>query len=119
MIETKNPKIRTLCGAVIEVIQQRGSSTATSSSINQTIPGVEENQETSLVQREHQFVEIQPTFIINEVYQGRQLKNHYIHGDCDLKFTAAIDLVITEGIIRIEIVFENAGGGLMGIVDAS
>ncbi|KAA6403934.1 MAG: hypothetical protein EZS28_000547 [Streblomastix strix] len=65
--------------------------------------------------------QITPIFIIKESYQGKQVENKFIHSDEDQLCTITIDPIISEGIVRIEIILENTGGigYSMGIADTS
>ncbi|KAA6379754.1 MAG: hypothetical protein EZS28_024718 [Streblomastix strix] len=66
-------------------------------------------------------IQISPGFIIKQAWQGRSDGNKFIHSDKDDWCTIAIDPIIREGIVRIEVVFENCGGWnrIIGIADAS
>ncbi|KAA6363937.1 MAG: hypothetical protein EZS28_040536, partial [Streblomastix strix] len=70
----------------------------------------------------HQYsVQITPIFVIKESYQGKQVENKFIHSDEAQFCTIAIDPIISEGIVRIEIILGNTRGigYAMGIADAS
>ncbi|KAA6396900.1 MAG: hypothetical protein EZS28_007574 [Streblomastix strix] len=64
---------------------------------------------------------ISPTFIIREASQGHLEKNKFIHSNINENCTIALDPIIKEDIIRIEVIFEKPGGYLksIGIADAS
>ncbi|KAA6396178.1 MAG: hypothetical protein EZS28_008291 [Streblomastix strix] len=65
-------------------------------------------------------MQITPVFIIKEPSQGIAEKNKFIHQNKDGPCTVAIDPIIREGIVRIEIVFEKTGGWrTIGVADAS
>ncbi|KAA6392188.1 MAG: hypothetical protein EZS28_012284 [Streblomastix strix] len=66
-------------------------------------------------------IQISPSFIIKEQSQGRQQGMQFIHSDGEDYCTIAIDPIIREGMIRIEIIFDNNGGRIsgVGIADAS
>ncbi|KAA6393186.1 MAG: hypothetical protein EZS28_011285 [Streblomastix strix] len=66
-------------------------------------------------------IQISPGFIIKEAWQGRSDGNKFFHSDKDDWCTIAIDPIISEGIMRIEVVFENCGLyiGIIGIADTS
>ncbi|KAA6364664.1 MAG: hypothetical protein EZS28_039809 [Streblomastix strix] len=65
-------------------------------------------------------IQITPAFIIKEAWQGRSNGNKFIHSDEYGQCVIAIDPIIKEGIVRIEIVFENNGvWRSMGIAEAS
>ncbi|KAA6384733.1 MAG: hypothetical protein EZS28_019742 [Streblomastix strix] len=66
-------------------------------------------------------IQLTPIFIIQEQKQGTAEGNKFIHSDQDRYCTIAIDPVITEGIVKLEVVFENTGGWSIriGIADAS
>ncbi|KAA6372462.1 MAG: hypothetical protein EZS28_032012 [Streblomastix strix] len=66
--------------------------------------------------------QITPAFVIKEERQGRAEGNQFLHSDENQYCTIAIDPVIKEGIVRIEIVFENTIGRwhrIIGIADES
>ncbi|KAA6373586.1 MAG: hypothetical protein EZS28_030888 [Streblomastix strix] len=66
--------------------------------------------------------QISPGFIIKEAQQGRSDGNKFIHSDKDDWCTISIDPIISEGIVRIEVMNENTGGWntrSIGIADAS
>ncbi|KAA6353943.1 MAG: hypothetical protein EZS28_050530, partial [Streblomastix strix] len=65
--------------------------------------------------------QIPPGFIIKESWQGRSDGNKFFHSDKNVCCTIAIDPVISEGIVRIEVVFENTEGysRSIGYADAS
>ncbi|KAA6399484.1 MAG: hypothetical protein EZS28_004989 [Streblomastix strix] len=65
---------------------------------------------------------IAPFFILPKKVAGKTDKNKFVHTDDNEKYcTIAIDPVITEGVVRLEVVYEkNAGyGQSIGIADAS
>ncbi|KAA6388351.1 MAG: hypothetical protein EZS28_016123 [Streblomastix strix] len=67
-------------------------------------------------------IQISPGFIIKEAWQGRSDGNKFFHSDKDDWCTIAIEPIISEGIVRIEVVFENTGGWSrtgIGFADAS
>ncbi|KAA6377704.1 MAG: hypothetical protein EZS28_026769 [Streblomastix strix] len=66
-------------------------------------------------------IEIRPIFIIKEQKQGRSDQNKFIHSDNDDFCTIAMNPVIREGIVKIEVIFENTDGWsrMIGIADAS
>ncbi|KAA6371888.1 MAG: hypothetical protein EZS28_032585 [Streblomastix strix] len=66
-------------------------------------------------------IQITPIFIIKESRQGIAEGNQFIHSDKNESCTIAIDPIISEGIVKIEIVLENNGGYVrsMGIAEAS
>ncbi|KAA6372670.1 MAG: hypothetical protein EZS28_031804, partial [Streblomastix strix] len=66
-------------------------------------------------------IQITPEFVIKEAWQGRSDGNKFIHQDQDDCCTIAIDPIITEGIARIEVMFENTLGWdrSIGFADAS
>ncbi|KAA6393530.1 MAG: hypothetical protein EZS28_010943 [Streblomastix strix] len=66
-------------------------------------------------------IEIRPIFIIKEQKQGRSNQNKFIHSDKLDDCTIAIDPVMLEGIVRIEVLFENTDwwDKIIGIADAS
>ncbi|KAA6371899.1 MAG: hypothetical protein EZS28_032573 [Streblomastix strix] len=55
-------------------------------------------------------IQITPAFIIKEASQGISEKNKFIHQDMLNPCTIAFDPVVSEGIVRFEVVFENTGG---------
>ncbi|KAA6370323.1 MAG: hypothetical protein EZS28_034149 [Streblomastix strix] len=65
--------------------------------------------------------EIRPIFIINEDWQGRSDQNKFIHSDQDGFCTIAMNPVIREGIVKIQVIFENSTyhNRMIGIADAS
>ncbi|KAA6388493.1 MAG: hypothetical protein EZS28_015981 [Streblomastix strix] len=66
-------------------------------------------------------IEITPIFLIKEAWQGRSDGNKFFHSDEYVNCTIAINPIISEGIVRIEVLFENCGGWSrsIGIADAS
>ncbi|KAA6364575.1 MAG: hypothetical protein EZS28_039897 [Streblomastix strix] len=66
-------------------------------------------------------IEIRPIFIIKEQKQGRSDQNKFIHSDEDDYCTIAIDPVIRQGIVKIQIKFDNNVGfdKIIGIANAS
>ncbi|KAA6377919.1 MAG: hypothetical protein EZS28_026554 [Streblomastix strix] len=66
-------------------------------------------------------IQIIPIFIIKESRQGIAEGNKFIHSDKNDHCTIAIDPIISDGIVRIEIILGNNGGYVrsMGIADAS
>ncbi|KAA6376274.1 MAG: hypothetical protein EZS28_028199 [Streblomastix strix] len=65
-------------------------------------------------------IQISPGFIIKEAWQGRSDRNKFFHSDKDDLCTIAIEPIISEGIVRIEVVFENSGVYRnIGFADAS
>ncbi|KAA6365641.1 MAG: hypothetical protein EZS28_038832, partial [Streblomastix strix] len=66
-------------------------------------------------------IQISPGFIIKEAWQGSSDGNKFIHSDQDQMCAIAIEPVISEGIVRIEVMFENCGGWsrIIGFADAS
>ncbi|KAA6367137.1 MAG: hypothetical protein EZS28_037336 [Streblomastix strix] len=66
-------------------------------------------------------IQITPAFIIKEESQGRLQGMQFIHSDQYAETTIAIDPIITEGISRVEIVFQDTRGYCfsLGIADAS
>ncbi|KAA6375795.1 MAG: hypothetical protein EZS28_028678 [Streblomastix strix] len=66
-------------------------------------------------------IQISPGFIIKEAWQGRSDGNKFIHSDKYHCCTIAFDPVIREGIVRIEVMFENTGVYTIsiGFADAS
>ncbi|KAA6383601.1 MAG: hypothetical protein EZS28_020871 [Streblomastix strix] len=66
-------------------------------------------------------IQITPIFIIKEAWQGRSDGNKFFHLDKNDWCTIAIDPIINEGIVRIEVLFENTGGysRSIGFADAS
>ncbi|KAA6372398.1 MAG: hypothetical protein EZS28_032075, partial [Streblomastix strix] len=99
----------------------KSSNANSSSSRNQPIPVDKATQEAIIVRRETQIVQISPIFIIKKESQGKQQGNKFIHSDKNDWCTIAIDPVVSEGIVRFEVVFKNSGGFLIsfGIADAS
>ncbi|KAA6393189.1 MAG: hypothetical protein EZS28_011288, partial [Streblomastix strix] len=64
--------------------------------------------------------QIPPGFIIKEAWQGRSDGNKFFHSDKNVCCTIAFDPIISEGIVRIEVVFENTEGWCsIGFADAS
>ncbi|KAA6396312.1 MAG: hypothetical protein EZS28_008161 [Streblomastix strix] len=64
--------------------------------------------------------QIAPVFLIKEAWQGSSDGNKFIHSDEDNYCTIAIDPIIKEGIVRIEVIFKNTGScRCIGIADAS
>ncbi|KAA6376818.1 MAG: hypothetical protein EZS28_027654, partial [Streblomastix strix] len=64
--------------------------------------------------------QIIPIFIIKDECQGYAVENKFIHSDKNERFAIAIDPIISEGIVKIEIIFGNSGGyQSIGIADAS
>ncbi|KAA6387284.1 MAG: hypothetical protein EZS28_017191 [Streblomastix strix] len=55
-------------------------------------------------------IQITPIFIIKEAWQGRSDGNKFIHSDRNDWCSIAIDPIISEGIVRIEVMFEKSGG---------
>ncbi|KAA6372379.1 MAG: hypothetical protein EZS28_032094 [Streblomastix strix] len=55
-------------------------------------------------------IQISPGFIIKKAQQGRSDGNKFIHSDQEESCTLAINPIIREGIVRIEVMFENTGG---------
>ncbi|KAA6379969.1 MAG: hypothetical protein EZS28_024503 [Streblomastix strix] len=66
-------------------------------------------------------IQIEPIFIIKESSQGNSEENKFLHSDENEPCVIALDPVISEGIVRLEIIFENNRGRLsgIGIADAS
>ncbi|KAA6364019.1 MAG: hypothetical protein EZS28_040454 [Streblomastix strix] len=66
-------------------------------------------------------LQIRPIFIIKEAWQGSSDRNKFFHSDQQDRYcTIAIDPVITEGIVRFEVIFENTvEWRIIGIADAS
>ncbi|KAA6380898.1 MAG: hypothetical protein EZS28_023573 [Streblomastix strix] len=66
-------------------------------------------------------IEIQPIFIIKEFRLGRSDQNIFIHSDEIDNCTIAMNPVIIEGIVKIQIMFDNneGWGSCIGIADAS
>ncbi|KAA6363331.1 MAG: hypothetical protein EZS28_041142, partial [Streblomastix strix] len=65
--------------------------------------------------------QIRPIFIIKEEWQGSSDGNTFFHSDQQDRYcTIAIDPVITEGIVRMEVMFDNTvEWRIIGIADAS
>ncbi|KAA6366926.1 MAG: hypothetical protein EZS28_037546, partial [Streblomastix strix] len=65
-------------------------------------------------------IQISPSFIIKEAWQGRSDGNKFFHSDQNDYCTIAIDTIIREGIVRIGVIIGNNGFyQTMGIADAS
>ncbi|KAA6366643.1 MAG: hypothetical protein EZS28_037830, partial [Streblomastix strix] len=66
-------------------------------------------------------IQITPLFVIKEAWQGRSDGNKFFHSDEYHRCTIALEPIIREGIVRIEVIFENTGGWsrMIGIADAS
>ncbi|KAA6378248.1 MAG: hypothetical protein EZS28_026224 [Streblomastix strix] len=65
--------------------------------------------------------QIRPIFIINELSQGNSDGNQFINSDQHDYCTIAINPIINEGIVKIEIIYENTGicDKIVGIADSS
>ncbi|KAA6387282.1 MAG: hypothetical protein EZS28_017189 [Streblomastix strix] len=66
-------------------------------------------------------IQITPIFIIKEAWQGRSDRNKFFHSDKNHLCTIALDPIISEGILRIEVMIENTGrySSSTGFADAS
>ncbi|KAA6400333.1 MAG: hypothetical protein EZS28_004135 [Streblomastix strix] len=65
-------------------------------------------------------VQITPVFIIMEASQGCVEKNKFIHTGENECCTIAIEPAISEGIVRIDLIFENTSYScILGVADAS
>ncbi|KAA6390911.1 MAG: hypothetical protein EZS28_013561 [Streblomastix strix] len=66
-------------------------------------------------------IQITPIFIIKEAWQGRSDGIKFSHSGQDDCCTIAIEPIISEGIVRVEVIFENTLGWnrIIGIADAS
>ncbi|KAA6404241.1 MAG: hypothetical protein EZS28_000228 [Streblomastix strix] len=65
-------------------------------------------------------IQITPLFLIKKESQGEQQGNKFVHSDQNNYSAIAIDPVVSEGIVRFEVVFENSGDfSSLGIADAS
>ncbi|KAA6359195.1 MAG: hypothetical protein EZS28_045278, partial [Streblomastix strix] len=65
-------------------------------------------------------IEIRPIFIIKEAMQGSTDGNKFIHSDEFRVCTIAMNPVIREGIVKIQVMFEKTGRWrIIGIADAS
>ncbi|KAA6385797.1 MAG: hypothetical protein EZS28_018676 [Streblomastix strix] len=66
-------------------------------------------------------LQVTPIFIIKKETQGKLQGMKFIHSNNYDNCTIAIDPIIMEGIVRIDIIFKNTGGWniSIGIADAS
>ncbi|KAA6357236.1 MAG: hypothetical protein EZS28_047237, partial [Streblomastix strix] len=66
-------------------------------------------------------IQITPLFVIKDAWLGCSDGNKFFHSDLDHFCTIAIDPIIRDGIVRIEVMFENTLGWnrMIGIADAS
>ncbi|KAA6397941.1 MAG: hypothetical protein EZS28_006537 [Streblomastix strix] len=67
-------------------------------------------------------IQIRHIFIIKEAQQGSSDGNTFFHSNKNEWCTIAIDPIISEGLVKIEVMFENTGGWdsrIIGFADAS
>ncbi|KAA6382980.1 MAG: hypothetical protein EZS28_021494 [Streblomastix strix] len=65
-------------------------------------------------------IQITPLFVIKEAWQGRSDGNKFFHSDKNHLCTIALDPIIRDGIVRIEVIYKNIlGWRMIGFADAS